>query len=160
MGFRRVKAPAPRRPQVEDPGGVPGKYKRIWQGPGQKRRGYPSDLTDARWELIVPYIPKPKGGGRPIEHDRRDIAEAILYVLRTGRQWRALPHDFPPWSTVYQLFREWRDTGVWERTDAALREQCRLQAGRKARPTAAIIDPQVAKTTEKGGFVDMTAESA
>lgn len=157
MGFVRMKVPPPRRVSTEEPTGRPGGY-RTPVGSCERRR-YPSDLTDAQWALIAPFIPSPKPGGRPAQHDRRAIVEAILYVARTGCQWRALPHDFPPWSTVYDLFRQWRNTGVWEQINTALRERCRVKAGRDPTPSAAIIDSQVAKTTEKGGSAATTAES-
>lgn len=120
------------------------------------RRRYPSDLTDAQWAVLAPLVPMPKPGGRPAQHDRREIVEAILYVLRGGIAWRALPHDFPPWQTVYDYFRTWRDDGTWERCNTVLRERVRVRAGRAAQPSGAILDSQSAKTTEKGGFAAMT----
>lgn len=158
MGFVRAKVVPPRRVSPEDPTGKPGGYRPLVRS--RERRRYPSDLTDAQWALIAPFIPPPKPGGRPAEHDRRAIVDAILYVARTGCQWRALPHDFPPWSTVYDLFRQWRNTGVWEQINTALRERCRVQAGRDPTPSAAIIDSQVAKTTEKGGSAATTGANA
>lgn len=158
MGVKRVKVPPPRRVSPEAPSGKPGGYRT--PAGARERRQYPSDLTDAQWELIAPFIPPPKPGGRPVEHTRRTIVDAILYVSRTGCQWRALPHDFPPWSTVYDLFSQWRDAGVWEQINTALRERCRTKAGRDPTPSAAVIDSQVAKTTEKGGSVATTEASA
>lgn len=157
MGFVRKKVPPPRRLSSEEPTGRPGGYRTSVGSRG--RRHYPSDLTDAQWALIAPFIPPSKPGGRPTEHDRRAIVDAILYVARTGCQWRALPHDFPPWSTVYDLFRQWRNTGVWEQINTALRERCRLKAGREPTPSVAVIDSQVARTTEKGGSVATTPAS-
>lgn len=114
------------------------------------RKAYPTDLSDAQWKLLEPLIPSPKAGGRPITHERREIVNALLYIVRNGCSWRSLPHDFPPYTTVYDYFRAWRDSGVWEQVNTALREQVRQQAGREAQPSAGIIDSQSTKTTEKG----------
>jgi putative transposase len=116
-----------------------------------ERKPYPSDLTDAEWTLLEPYIPKVLSGGRPAEHSRREIVNAIRYVLRTGCGWDYLPHDFPPSKTVYDYFRQWSKAGLWERANAALRVRVRHKAGRDSSPSAAIIDSQSVKTTEKGG---------
>jgi putative transposase len=114
------------------------------------RTNYPSDLTDEQWQVIRKLLPKPaKRGRKPI--DRREILDGILYVDRTGCQWRALPHDFPKWKTVYNVFWQWRKDGVWQRIHNTLREQVRQSVGKKKTPTAAIIDSQSVKTTEVGG---------
>lgn len=115
------------------------------------RKAYPSDLSDAEWSLLEPYIPQPLPGGRPAVHQRREIVNAILYVLRTGCGWEYLPHDFPPAKTVYDYFSQWRKNGVWEKANAALTQQSRLAEGREAEPSLGIIDTQSAQTTEKGG---------
>ncbi len=116
-----------------------------------ERHPYPSDLTDAQWAVLEPLLPPPKPTGRPRVVDRRELVNAILYVLRTGCPWRHLPHDLPKWSTVQSCFRRWRLDGTWERVHDALREQVRERAGRARAPSAAIVDSQSVKTTEKGG---------
>lgn len=118
-----------------------------------KPRGgrYPSDLTDAEWAIMAPMIPPPRRGGRPRQTDMREVMNAVRYVLRTGCQWRELPKDFPPRSTVYNYFWEWSRYGVLDRIHHALLVRCREAEGRKASPSAAIIDTQSVKATEKGG---------
>ena len=114
------------------------------------RERYPTDLTDAQWKRIEPLVPKPKAGGRPASVDRREIINAIFYVVRNGCTWRALPHDFPRWQTVYHYFRLWRDDGSWERLHDTIRDETRVAAGRDPSPSAAIIDAQSVKTAETG----------
>ena len=112
-------------------------------------RKYPSDLTDKQWQLIQRLLPKASRRGRtPI--DRRQVLNAILYVVRSGCQWRMLPRDFPNWSTVYGVFRRWRLAGLWQKIHDALREQVRKAEGKKATPTAAILDSQSVRTAEGG----------
>ena len=121
---------------------------------------YPSDLTDVQWARLEPLLKEPRGerhaGGRPRKHERRRVVDAMLYVVKTGCQWRQLPSNFPPWKTVHEQFRSWRDNGVWERVSKALREQGRKAGGRNATPTVAIVDSQSAKTALKGGSADTT----
>lgn len=115
------------------------------------RQRYPTDLTDAQWQRIEDHVPKPKPGGRPASVSRREIVNAVLYLVREGITWRALPHDFPPYRTVYHYFRLWRDDGSWQRMHDALRDETRQAAGRDPSPAAAILDAQSVKTAEKGG---------
>jgi putative transposase len=112
---------------------------------------YPSDLTDAQFARIEPLLPRAKPGGRPRTVNLHDVVDAILYVNRTGCQWRHLPKDYGPWSTAYDYFRKWRAAGVWQRLNDALREQVRRKAGRKRTPRAAALDSQSAKAGGAGG---------
>jgi putative transposase len=116
---------------------------------------YPSDLSDVQWAKLEPLLlerPRSRhGGGRPRKHELRRVTDAMLYVVKTGCQWRQLPVNFPPWKTVHEQFRSWRDSGVWERIGKTLREQGRKAKGRNAPPSVAILDSQTAKTALKGG---------
>jgi transposase len=112
---------------------------------------YPSDLTEAEWGLVLPLIPPAKRGGNRRHVDVRQIVNALMYILSTGCQWRALPKDLPPRSTVHDYFDLWSWDGTLDRIHHALYVQCREQAGREASPTAAIIDSQSVKSAEKGG---------
>ena len=112
---------------------------------------YASDMTDAEWALVARRLPRRRRLGRPREVDLRKVLQAILYILSTGCQWRALPKEFPPYSTVQGYFYAWRDTGRWQKIVTALVRRARRKLGRKPRPTAAVIDSQSAPTTQAGG---------
>jgi len=115
------------------------------------RERYPTDLSDAEWEILAPHLPASRACGRPRKHHLREIVDAIYWVVRGGCGWRLLPHDFPPWKTVYHYFRLWRLDGTWERVHTALRERERLRLGRDRQPSAGIVDSQSVKTTGVGG---------
>jgi len=115
------------------------------------REAYPTDLTDEQWALLEPLLPAAKPGGRPRSVDLREVVNAMLYLLRGGCAWRLLPHEFPPWGTVWIYFRRWRDDGTLDRLHDELRARVREAAGRDRQPSAGCLDSQSVKTAEKGG---------
>lgn len=115
------------------------------------RQPYPSDLSDAEWDILKPLLPQPKGFGHPVEVDFREILNGIFYVQRTGCQWEMMPHDLPPYSTVYSYFKKWQRKGIWQQMHDQIRGQLRRQLGRDDQSTVAIADSQSVKTTEKRG---------
>lgn len=116
-----------------------------------QKQPYPSDLTDRQWDCIKYDVPSAKDGGRPRSTDMRALLNAILYLVVEGCRWRALPHDFPAWQTVYSYFRRWRDDGTWQRIHDTLRAEIRWRAGRHKHPTAGCLDSQSVKTTAVAG---------
>ena len=128
----------------------------MWTAENRKRYDrshlrYPSDVTDDEWSLIEPLIPPAKRGGRRREVNVREVMNGVMYVLSTGCQWRAIPKDLPPRSTVFAYLDLWSYDGTLERIHHKLYVKCREQAEREASPTAAIIDSQSVKSAEKGG---------
>jgi putative transposase len=122
----------------------------------EPRKPYPTDLSDREWALIQPLVPPAKPGGRPEKYPKREILDAIFYILRGGCAWRLLPHDFPPWQIVYQYFWRWRQDGTWPRRHDLLRGDVRVAAGKRRQPSAGILDSPSVKTTEKGGSAATT----
>lgn len=112
---------------------------------------YPSDLSDEQWLIVAPLIPAAKHGGRPRKLDMRAVLDACFYISRTGCQWDSFPKTYPPKSSVHDYYSLWRSDGTWQRIHDALRDKVRRQAQREPEPSAAIIDSQSSKTTEKGG---------
>ena len=114
------------------------------------RKPYPTDLSDAEWNYIRPHLPAPTGHGRPRTHNLGEILDAIFYLLKSGCQWRLLPHDFPRWPTVYWYFRKWRIEGTWEHINRAIRERLRVRLKRDPQPSAGVVDSQSLKSTAVG----------
>lgn len=119
------------------------------------RKPYPSDLNNQEWQVLEPIICKKKAG-KPPKHARREMLNAIFYVLRTGCQWTDLPHDLPPWKSVYSQFLRWKQSNLFEQINTYLRRSLRQSLGKLAEPSAAIVDSQSVKTTEKKGSADTT----
>jgi putative transposase len=117
----------------------------------ETRQPYPTDLSEAEWSILEPLVPAAKPGGRPEEYPKREIINAILYIVRSGGAWRRMPHDLPPWGIVYHYFWQWRRDGTWKRMNESLRGDLRVLEGRNRQPSAAIIDSQTGKTTARGG---------
>jgi putative transposase len=115
-----------------------------------KSKLYPTDLQDKEWQVLEEHLPIPEGQGRARKHSYRELLNGIFYVLHNGIAWRSMPHDLPPWQTVYHYFRLWRITGVWQKLNRSLRELLRKRLNRKAQASAAIIDSQSVKTLEGG----------
>jgi transposase len=116
---------------------------------------YPTDLTDAEWAEISPLIPPSRSGGNKRTVNVREVVNGLMYLLGTGCQWRAIPKDLPPRSTVHDYFDRWSHDGTVERIHHTLYIACREQDGREASPTAAIIDSQSVKSAEKGGSISI-----
>ena len=138
-------------PSRAAPDGPLGRAQPAQASPGGRWPTYLTDLTDAEYAWIEPYRPGPRPTGRPREHSYREILDAIFYLVRSGCAWRLLPHEFPPWQTIYHYFRLWRLDGTWERLHTVLREQLRTATGRNPQPSAAILDSQSARTNVVGG---------
>lgn len=113
------------------------------------RQTYPTDLTDAEWKEFEPFVSAEKVLGRKRTIDLREVLNAIYYLLRTGCQWRMLPHEFPVWQTVYYYFSRWRKEGLWVKMNTDFRQDLRKASGREAEPSAGAIDSQSVKTTEE-----------
>ncbi len=122
------------------------------------RRSYSTDLTDAEWQILEPLLPAEKPGGRHRLYPMREIINGLRYLLRSGCAWRLLPHDFPHWRAVYEYFRVWKKDDTWLEIHDYLHEQLREKMPREKQPSAAIVDSQSVKTTEKGGRREATME--
>ena len=128
----------------------------VWKNGRMQTTSYPSDLTDAQWALLEPMLPKTKPLGRP-PTPARTLFNAILYVLRGGIPWRFVPKDYGPWQTVYGKFRHWKKAGLWKTLNDGLRTLVRKAKGKRARPTACILDSQTVRSADHGGEVGYDA---
>ena len=117
---------------------------------------YPTDLTNPEWAHASRVIPAPKKGGRPAKYDRREIVNALLYITRAGCPWRMMPRDLPPWRIVSWYFMQWKKDGTLDRLMGLLRGDLRVAEGRNRQPSAAVIDTQSVRTTDKGGRMATT----
>ena len=116
---------------------------------------YPTDLTDQQYAKIDKFLPDYKGHCRPRIYSKRSVIDGIQYIQKTGCQWRMLPKEYPPWSTVYHYYRKWRIEGKWDEIHDGLRKEVRESVGKKEKPKVAIIDSRTVKTAQKGGRKDM-----
>jgi putative transposase len=116
-----------------------------------RRKAYPTDLTNEQWAILKHHL-KARGRGAPRRINLREVVNALLYLSRTGCQWRMLPHDLPPWQQIYYYFKQWRDDGTLARINGELRTEIRLSVDKDAEPSAAIMDSQSVKTTETSGM--------
>lgn len=114
-------------------------------------RAFPTRLTDAEWAILEPLVPANRPGGRPPKYGRRDLLEAMVYAIRQGCTWRALPAEFPHWNTVFWYFQEWQKDGTWDKIEDALRRKVRKAQGREEEPSAGVLDSQTVRGTEQPG---------
>lgn len=114
------------------------------------RKPYPSDLADAEWAKLKPLLPGENRIGSPREVEIREVVNALLYVADNGIKWRAIPHDFPAWQTVYGYFRRWSQSGVWEQVNQVFVRKVRIDAGREEQPSLGLVDSQSVETAQKG----------
>lgn len=149
LGLRKVRRPRVRE-DTKAPSSGATRYQAVHRrepGPGR----YPSSLTDHEWEAIQPLLEASEGRGRPIQHDRRTMWDAVFYLVRSGASWRMLPSDLPPYKAVFAFFARARDSGLLERIYERLHALWRERSGRDRRPSAGAVDSQSVKTAEKGG---------